>query len=102
MFAPGVFVVGETPGGNEDGAADGFHERFFPICHVWTREDFAPPVVGHVVDLAEDVERKSCVGDLKTSQIENALHLGGGEDLYVTNVVALPAVDRYLLAVAQK
>src|SRR4051794_13369952 len=51
--------------------------------------------------LAEDVEGESGIRHLQVALIEDAAHLAGGEDLYVADVVALPAMYRDEFAVAE-
>src|SRR3954465_6914094 len=99
VAAQGVFVICQPPGGDEYRPADGFYERPLPAGQVLAREHFPPPVVGDIVDLAQDVEGKLKAGGLQAVLFQDALHLPRGENLDVAYVIALPSVDRQELAV---
>src|SRR4051794_17797395 len=91
---PGILVVSQPPGRYKDSAAYGFDEDRLPRREVLPGEHLAPPVVGHVVYLAQYMERESRISHLEPSTLKDVLHLARGEYLYVADVVALPAVDR--------
>src|SRR6476619_7042611 len=96
----GVLIVGQPPCRDEDCAAHGLDRRLLPVRKV-LRQHLAPPVVGNVVYLAQEVEREGRICDPEAAAFEDILHLPRSEYLNMADVVALPAVDGQALAVAQ-
>src|SRR5262245_32742766 len=99
-LAAGVLVVSQPPCGYENGSADAFDQRPLPAREV-PGQHLAPPVVGHIVNLAQQVERKGGTGHVEAASFQDVLHFARGEYLNMPDVVALPAVDWQFLAVPQ-
>src|SRR5262245_13277064 len=76
--AAGVFIISQPPRGDKNSPAYCLDQCLPPAWEV-SGQHLAPPIVGHVVYLAQQVERERGVNHLEAAALQDFPHLAGGQ-----------------------